>query len=126
MLSIHLLGHHLFLNKPLIINWLDIVNERQKIDNVKNGHEIEFLDFLKKIKFCVLNGRITEEFNDFTFVSSRGKSVVDYMATYHHDLKLINKFEVKRILSCINDNDILQSISYRGSLPDHPILITEF
>ena len=32
---------------------------------------------------CILNGRVTPDKNDLTFVSKRGSSVVDYIITPH-------------------------------------------
>ena len=50
-----------------------------------------FLELYNDIKFAVTNGRITKEYNDFTYVSTRGKSVVDYIFTHVDDLdKCIN------------------------------------
>ena len=57
---------------------IDPVTERLAIDISKNSHGSSFLEFLKEAKLCVLNGRVTKEFDNFTFSSTRGNSVVDY------------------------------------------------
>ena len=37
---------------------------------------------------CVLNGRITPEFDNFTSISTKGNAVVDYMWVPHDILTL--------------------------------------
>ena len=39
----------------------------------------DFNSLVKDTQFCVLNGRVTPEYNDFTYINGRGKSVVDYI-----------------------------------------------
>ena len=51
---------------------------RNAIDNVKSGHYESFLEFVKDSRMCLVNGRVTPEFDKFTCVSTRGKSVVYY------------------------------------------------
>ena len=35
---------------------------------------------------CITNGRVTPEHDDFTFMSARGKSVVDYFIVPHEQI----------------------------------------
>ena len=52
----------------------DHLPERRIIDKEKNKHDEALIDFLLERKMCVLNGRISTEFDDYT---SKGTSVVD-------------------------------------------------
>ena len=52
---------------------------RQNPDLSKNYHGNHFITFLKDNRAVILNGRTTPQFNNFTFVSTRGTSVPDYM-----------------------------------------------
>jgi hypothetical protein len=47
------------------------------IDNTENLKGDLFIEFLRDINFAMLNGRIGV--NDFTCISPRGRSVVDYI-----------------------------------------------
>ena len=67
---------------------------------------MELIEFLKSTKLCTLNGRLKAENDAFTFVSSRGKSVVDYILTAYTDLKYFENFEVKRITEIIDDHNL--------------------
>ena len=46
---------------------------RQVIDLTKNSYCEIFTEFLKDCKLCMLNGRITQDLNDYTFFSTGGK-----------------------------------------------------
>ncbi len=61
----------------------NIVN-RSCLDKLKNSHGKECLNFLKDCKFCLLNGRVTSQFDNFTSVSTKGKTVVDYLLYRTH------------------------------------------
>ena len=56
-----------------------IIPVRQNPDNSKNSHADSFITFLKDNRAIVLNGRVTPEYNNYTFVSTRGCSVPDYI-----------------------------------------------
>lgn len=47
-------------------------------------------------QMCMLNGR-NNVCNDFTSISSKGNSVVDYCFVSHDKLALFEKFNVKRV-----------------------------
>ena len=52
---------------------------RENPDKSKNAHGDAFITFLKDNRAVILNGRITAHLNKFTFVSTRGSSVPDYL-----------------------------------------------
>ena len=55
----------------------DVV-KRISIDTVKNAHGDALLEFIADGKLAILNGRVDPNNDNYTFISSRGKSVVDY------------------------------------------------
>ena len=62
-------------NTKDFISEIDNVTERSVIDNVKAGHNEYLIDFLKDARCIITNGRITPEYDTYTCVSPRGKSV---------------------------------------------------
>ena len=66
-----------------VIANIDDVPSRQVKDSVKNRHGDLFIDFLRETKLCILNGSITNEYNDYTSVSAKRKAVFDYVFTPH-------------------------------------------
>ena len=56
---------------------IDNLPKTQPIDKSINQHEYELLDFLNEAKLCVLNGRFPND--NFTSISKKGKTVVDYI-----------------------------------------------
>ena len=74
------------------IEQVDSIQKRLGIDTLCNAHCDVFLEFLKDTKLCTLNGRVTPEFDNYTCLNTRGKSVVDYILTNHKN--------VSRCLKC--------------------------
>ena len=56
-----------------------LIPVRSNPDKVKNAHAESFLTFLKDNRAIILNGRVTPELNNYTFVCNRGCSVPDYI-----------------------------------------------
>ena len=96
----------------------DLVPQRFNPDTGKNSHGVAFLDFLKGIRALILNGRITPQFNDYTFVTARGCSVPDYIfcsAEHIQYCKQMKTFLMRDICK-------LSGIPPPKTLPDHSIL----
>ncbi len=49
------------------------------IDDVVYGHGEALIDFIEDCKLCILNGRLDPLNDNFTYISDKGKSVVDYI-----------------------------------------------
>ena len=64
------------------------------IGHVKCGHADALLEFVKDGKLAVLNEIIDPKNVNFTFASSRGKSVIDYIINLHDYLQAIDLFNV--------------------------------
>jgi hypothetical protein len=61
----------------MIIAGVDDVSVRSVLDFTRNSYCNTFIEFLTSINCCMLNGRVGNN-NDFTCVSSKGQSVIDY------------------------------------------------
>ena len=57
-----------------------------------------FIDFLINVNCCIVNGRNSIQ-DDFTFVSPRGSSMVDYCLVPYEHLRCISNFSVIRASS---------------------------
>ena len=49
----------------------NLIPIRENPDQTKNSHANSFITFLKDNRSIILNGRITSEFNNYTFVNPR-------------------------------------------------------
>ena len=95
---------------------------RENPDPKKNSHGNHFITFLKDNRSIILNGRITPQYNNFTFVSTRGSSVPDYMfCPLDHYLYCT---EMKTLLV----RDVVNSLAIPPpqTMPDHSILTGTF
>ncbi len=101
---------------------LDNIPERVVLDNTDNNHGKALREFLIDSKCCILNGRITPQYDNFTFVSSRGTSVVDYMITAHDCIKNVVECKVDLCSDIINELGMERMISDACRAPDHSLL----
>ena len=74
------------------IEGVDLVTPRNVIGYTENGHGDAFINFLCDAHFAKLNGRFKD--NDFTCISTKGKSVVDYICTPYEDIDTIANFDL--------------------------------
>ena len=58
---------------------------RTNPDQTKNNHGDCFIEFLKSNRALILNGRITPEFNNFTYTTPRGNSCLLYTSPSPRD-----------------------------------------
>ena len=101
------------------IEGVDNVSIRQVIDTTANKYGDFLLDFLIDCNLCIVNGRKGR--NDFTHVSHRGCSVVDYVIVPHEQLLLSTNFSVHRM------SDIMTDLNLTGceKVSDHSVLVYE-
>ncbi len=66
-------------NMSDFIKNVDNIEMRSVIDKSINKHGRECIQFLLESKFCVVNGRVTPEHDNFTSISVKGAAVVDYI-----------------------------------------------
>ena len=113
------------LGKEPDIASFDSVNERKVLDPIKNSYGDSLIDFLKDVQFCVTNGRVSPDLDNFTSVG-KGKAVVDYTAVPHDCLKLCKKCEVKLMTDLIEDYNLLSLLSGTCKTPDHSVISLTF
>ncbi len=103
---------------------IDQIQSRKVIDlhgNV-NKHGECMLDFVQDTKFCITNGRVTPEYDDFTCIKQSGKSVVDYFIVPHDIIPNCIEHKVYT-MNCLIDELGLQSIIEDvRHIPDHSLL----
>jgi len=80
-----------------------------------------FIEFLINCNMCMLNGRFSTDHDNFTSVSSKGASVVDYCVVPHSDLYLCQNFKVLPVTNLINAIPGLNQCATSG-LPDHNMI----
>ena len=68
---------------------------RRTLDTVSNKQGEKLIAFVNDMKGCVVNGRITPEYDNFTSMTSyRGKAVVNYFIVRQNDICSIKEFKV--------------------------------
>ncbi len=107
---------------------VDDICERKVLDKSKNKHGQEMLDFLIESKFCVCNGRVTPEYDDYTFIHTRGKSVIDYICVPIDCLTQCCEFKVQTARDMVNLYCDIEDVDIDLSkmIPDHSILTLKF
>ena len=100
----------------------NLIPPRTNPDQFKNSHGDCFLQFLKDNRSLICNGRITPHQNDFTFLSTRGRSVPDYIYCPADHLQYCKIAKVIKVSDVIND----YKLNIPSSLPDHSIVVCKF
>ena len=100
----------------------DVAKVRTNPDVDKNQHGNFFLQYLKDNCALILNGRVTPEENNFTFLNPRGRSVPDYMYCPTDHIQYCVSCKVLPVSDIINDLDL----PVPHSLPDHSVIMCEF
>ena len=67
----------------------------------------------------MLNGRFSNELNNYTYITGNGKSVVDYVLTRQCDITNCIQFEVLPIKDLVTGLGLYDTIGKRCKLPDH-------
>ena len=109
-----------------IINDVDDLLDRNIIDNVKNSHGDVLLEFLRDTQTCILNGRLTADFDKYTSLSTRGKSVVYYIITPQHCFTCCKSLKVDLVNDIIDSYKLTVLIGERCRPPDHSVLTLTF
>ena len=95
-----------------------MIPPRENPDQIKNAHADSFISYLKDNRSLILNGRITPQYNNYTFVSPRGCSVPDYLFTPVDHLGFCREMKTLLVSDVVNTFRIQPP----NSLPDHSIL----
>ncbi|CAG2243365.1 unnamed protein product [Mytilus edulis] len=106
------------------IQGIDQLSERNITDFTTNSYGEIFSEFLSTVNCCVLNGRYPIH-DDYTYVSTKGLSVVDYCVVPYESLCHYKNFKVIR--ASVLCNKSAQPGSFRANhIPDHSVLCWEF
>ena len=99
------------------IEGVDEVRPRDILDSTCNSNGDLLIDFLVDCGLCMVNGRIGV--NEYTHVSHRGKSVVDYVIVPYEQLLKIDSFKIRLMTDLVNE------LSMQGNrkIPDHSLLL---
>ena len=106
------------------IQGIDYLPERNVVDFTPNSYGEIFCEFLSNINCCILNGRNCIK-NDFTFVSTRGSSVVDYCVVPYENLSCFTNFEVLRARTLFDEIATVGSFDPQH-IPDHSMFTWTF
>ena len=98
---------------------IDTIPNRVPLDTVRNSFGDALIEFLKDAKMCVLNGRGDPKLDNYTFISPRGKSVVDYMVTPYSQLTSVSNFHVQSVSELLRKFDIRPGTA---KIPDHSVI----
>jgi len=91
----------------------------RRIDSVSNRNGVDFkaningdlvIDFLVNVNMCMLTGRWDNLQTDFTSISTKGLSVVDYCITTHDMLHKFSHFTVSRSSFVASKTGILDAV----------------
>ncbi len=96
---------------------IDNISPRVVKDNTSNKHGEEFIDFLLESKMCILNCRMCPENDNVTCVKTLGRSVVDYICTFHDNLGNCKFFKVHLTRQLLDYLNVFERV-----IPDHSIL----
>ena len=108
-------------NIPIIDN----IPMREIIDFTLNKHGESFLDFLKESRMIVAQDRVKGE-NNFTSVSSKGKSCVDYMTISIENIDQCISCDVHPTSDIITSNGLEVFVSEKCKPPDHSVISLSF
>ena len=91
---------------------------RQILDTVINSHGKQLVDFLQDCSMITLNGRFEQDKDNFTVLSTIGKSVVDYVIVQSDHFVEHREFQVRPILDLAD----YFAIPTDSSMPDHSLI----
>lgn len=92
------------------------------IDKTCNQHGKSFLEFLNDSRCCILNGRFGEESEEYTFYSTRGHSVVDYICLPLDNFTLCQNFQITKCTDLVERYNLYHRLGERSKIPDHNVL----
>jgi hypothetical protein len=100
------------------------IPKRNSIDQTINQHGRAFIELLIDSKMCVLNGRFAND--NFTSISTKGPSVVDYFMVPHESVMKCKSLNIETCSDFINNHNLQGLLNSRCKAPDHSILTVVF
>ena len=110
---------------PDYIVGVDEVPEGEIIDYKKNHYGDLFTEFLIYSNCAMLSGRYKKS-NDFTFISTMGLAVVDYVMVSHMNLDLCTEFDVIRAYKLFNKSGLVGKCDPNHNISDHSVLTWQY
>ena len=92
------------------------------LDTVIKQHGHSLIEFLQEAKFCIVNGRVSEENDGYTCSTARGVSVVDYFLVPHDLIGNCNNFHVTSMTDLLDHFKLKYLLGYHSKAPDHALL----
>ena len=80
------------------------------------------MEFVRDGNLAILNGRVNPENDNFTFISYREKSVVDYMMAPQDCMKLVDSFRIDGVSDLMTKYGSPRFLSPTCISPDHSLL----
>ena len=99
---------------------IDNLPDRVVIDDTPNNHGQPFIDFMLENKLAVVNGRICPLNDNWTCVSTKGKSVVDYFVIAQENIENVVDFKVHTVSELLELYGLNRGVV--GRVSDHSIL----
>ena len=103
-------------------DYIESIGHRSVIDETSNTQGDTFIDFLRDSCCCILNGRFDPDLDNYTCVSTRGVSVVNYIVCDETTLHMISDFRVETMTSIVEKLKLREIMSERGKLSDHSMI----
>ena len=101
---------------------VDSLPPRTVIDTTASGHGEALIDFCLDTKMSIINGRISPINNNYTCISSKGMSMVDYFLCKYDSLCNVQEFKVITMSEAIKDVGIGETSRLPSSISDHSLL----
>ena len=98
---------------------------RTVLDFTRNAYSDLFIDFLINVNCCIVIGRNSVQ-DDYTYVSTRGLSVVDYCLVPYENLNDVTNFAVKRATTLATESGAIGQVDPVSKIPDHSLLRWSF
>lgn len=108
------------------VNEIDQLLPRDIKDIHINSHGRVFIDFIIETKLCIVNGWVCSPANDFTCLTSRGASVVDYFLVSMEHIEFCSEFAVVSCNQIIQEADLFHLLGDKCKTPDHSVLTASF
>ena len=106
-----------------LIEESDNILIRKVIDNTTNTQGQKFINFLSDTQCCIVNGRVTPEYNNFTSCTGyRGRAVVDYHVLRCNEIKHVKEMKVISCIDLINEQNWQYLLSDVYLVSDHNLL----
>ena len=105
---------------------IDDVPKRLVLDTHTNPQGERLLTFVNDVKACIINGRVTPQWDGYTSVAPhKGKAVVDYFITRQSDFNMIKTMKVIPTSDIVERQNLHHLLSGVCKLPDHNLLSME-